>query len=259
MLRTLIISLLLTAHQAYAVDLIAHRGYACAGAENSVESVRRAWRAGADGVEVDVRVSSDGIVILYHDDKILDSKIDELPYSDIVSLSAEPISTLSQVLAATNGDGYYVLDLKTTDIVEVDAILDVVRASSLSAESVSFQSDSIDSLNHIRRRMPTVRLTYLSRLKWRIPYILRPSANHLVKAIDGHNIDRVSIKGRSFLNRRFIDTIKATGRDVHVWTINDRQRARYYQGLGVDGLITDRVEGLLPEGDGHAYRDRECP
>lgn len=258
MLRTSIILVLLATHQAYAIDVIAHRGYVCSDAENSIQSIQRAWRAGADGVEVDVRVSSDGVVYLFHDDEISSTKIAGLPYSDIVSLSDEPISTLSDVLDATDGEGYYVFDLKTNELAEVDEVLRVVQASRLTAQSVSFQSGSVDSLNHIRHRMPGVRLTFLSHLKWKIPYILHPSAKQLVNALDGQDIDRVSIKGRSFIDEGFIDIIKATGREVHVWTINDPERAAHYQRLGADGLITDHVEGLFGENDGKAHDDKEC-
>jgi glycerophosphoryl diester phosphodiesterase len=258
LLRIPIIFLLLATHQAYAIDVIAHRGYACSEDENSIQSVQRAWWAGADGVEVDVRVSSDGVVYLFHDDEISNTQIAGLSYSEIVSLNNKPISTLFEVLDATNGEGYFVLDLKTNEIAEVDEIIDVVRASHITAQSVSFQSGSLDSLNHIRHRMPSARLTFLSHLKWKIPYIVHPSAKQLVNTLDGRDIDRVSIKGRSFVDKGFIDIIRATGREVHVWTINDRVRAAHYQRLGVDGLITDRVEGLFGDNDKKAYQVKEC-
>lgn len=258
MLRLPIIFLLLATQHSYAIDVIAHRGYACSDAENSVQSVQRAWRAGADGVEVDVRVSSDGVVYLFHDDEISSTKIAGLPYSDIVSLSDEPISTLSEVLDAADGEGYYVFDLKTSDLADVDEILGVVRASNLTARSISFQSGSVESLSHIRQRMPSVQLTFLSGLKWKIPYLVPPSAKQLVNALDGRDIDRVSLKGRSFIDKGFIDIIKATGREVHVWTINDPERAAHYQRLGADGLITDRVEGLFGENVGMAYQEKLC-
>lgn len=248
----------MASQQSYALDVIAHRGYACFEAENSIQSVQGAWLAGADGVEVDVRVSSDGVVYLFHDDEISSTKIAGLRYSDIVSLSDKPIYTLSEVLDATDNDGYYVFDLKTNELTDVDHILRVVRASHLPANSASFQSENIYALKHIRNRMPSARLTFLSHLKWKIPYILHPSAKQLIGALDGHDIDRVSIKGRSFIDKRFIDTISATGREVHVWTINDPERAAHYQRLGVDGLITDRVEGLLGANDGRANQKREC-
>ncbi len=239
----------LATQQALAIDVIAHRGYSCSTAENSVQSVNNAWQAGADGVEVDVRVSSDGIAYLFHDDEISNKKIGGLEYSTILSLSDEPIYELSEVLDASEGDGYYVFDLKTDKLTDVDAILNVVRTSQLTVQSVSFQSSSVESLKHVRQNMPSARLAFLSELKWKVPYLIHPSAKQLVNKLEGLDVDRVSIKGRSFVDKDFIDTIKASGRTVHIWTINDSERAAYYQGLGADGLITDRVEILLGEND----------
>ena len=258
MLRVPIIFLLLASHQLNAIDVIAHRGYSCPQAENSIQSIHRAWAAGADGVEMDVRVSSDGVVYLFHDDEISGAKIAGLHYSEIVSLSDKPIFELSEALNESAGDGYFVLDLKIENLTDVDHVLRVVRASRYPLQSVSFQSESIEALNQIRQSMPSVRLTYLSRLKWKIPYILHPNAKQLVSILDGQDIDRVSIKGRSFIDKGFIDIIRATGREVHVWTINDPERAAHYQKLGVDGLITDRVEGLFGANDGEAYLGNEC-
>ena len=55
----------------------------------------------------------------------------------------------------------------------------------------------------------------------------------------------MSIKGRLFIDKKYIDDIKSSGHEVHVWTINDPERAVYYKNLGVDGLITDRVRGIF--------------
>ncbi len=247
MYRLLFILLVLTARQAAALDLVAHRGYGCGASQNSIASVKNAWRAGADGVELDVRVSTDGVVYLFHDNKIGKTKISNLPFPKIIAISAEAIPTLQELLNSVQSAGYYVFDLKDDDLERVDEVLRIVRNSHLELESVFFQSGSLEVLTHIRRYLPTVKLTYLTHLKWRIPYLIRPSANWLVRVLEGSQIDRVSMKGRSFIDRAFVDIVKASGREVHVWTINNRRRAAYYQKIGVDGLVTDRATDLFGE------------
>lgn len=245
--RYFAVALLAVAQNASAIDIIAHRGYACDTPENSAESVERAWRAGADGVEVDVRVSGDGVPFLFHDAQIGKSEINDLPIARITTLYAAPITTLAELVNDVRSDGYYVFDLKTDDPEKLDAILDVVQGSRLNSGAMTFQSRSLKALDRIHRRLPGAGLTFLSDLKWRIPWLLHPSAKQLTAMLRDSRVDRVSIKGRSFVNKSFIDTIKATGREVHVWTINDPRRAIHYRQLGVDGLITDRVEDLIEE------------
>ena len=47
--------------------IIAHRGDLSAAPENTLPALQRAWDAGADGVELDVRVTRDGQLVVFHD------------------------------------------------------------------------------------------------------------------------------------------------------------------------------------------------
>ena len=47
--------------------IIAHRGDLTAAPENTLPAFQRAWQAGADGVELDVRVTRDGQLVVFHD------------------------------------------------------------------------------------------------------------------------------------------------------------------------------------------------
>ena len=48
--------------------MAAHRGATSAAPENTLAAIRRAFDAGADGVEVDLRLSADGVPVLVHDE-----------------------------------------------------------------------------------------------------------------------------------------------------------------------------------------------
>lgn len=49
------------------VEIIAHRGFACCYPENTLTAIRAAYALGAKAVEVDVRMTGDGVPILMHD------------------------------------------------------------------------------------------------------------------------------------------------------------------------------------------------
>src|SRR5688572_661055 len=48
--------------------VIAHRGGAKESTENTIEAFQRAGRIGADGIETDLRLTRDGVVVIYHDE-----------------------------------------------------------------------------------------------------------------------------------------------------------------------------------------------
>ena len=52
------------------VDVIGHRGHPVGVTENTLASFRKAVRAGADGVELDVRLTADGQFVVMHDDAL---------------------------------------------------------------------------------------------------------------------------------------------------------------------------------------------
>ncbi|TMK20451.1 MAG: glycerophosphodiester phosphodiesterase, partial [Actinobacteria bacterium] len=49
------------------MQVIGHRGAAALGPENTIAAVEAGLAAGADGVEIDVRRTADGVVVLMHD------------------------------------------------------------------------------------------------------------------------------------------------------------------------------------------------
>ncbi len=237
------------------MDIIAHRGYACAGTENSIESVQRAWLAGADGVEVDVRVSADGVPYLFHDDEISGMKLADLTFAELTTLVDTGIATMAELLSSIEPNGYFVFDLKDTNPEKLDHIADVLLNSDVGPEQTSFQSDSPEALAYLGRMLPDTRLVYLSRLRWRIPYLLRPSLKKLNARLSEYDLHGVSVKGRGFIDREFVESLHEAGREIYVWTVNNANRAQYYRSIGVDGLITDRMEDVRRP---HSVEMRVC-
>ncbi len=88
--------------------------------ENSVEAFRLAARAGY-GIELDVQLSRDGQVVVFHDDTLtrvcgVDKRVDELDYSELRQLKLcgqdTGIPLLSEVLAVIRGRGPLIVELK---------------------------------------------------------------------------------------------------------------------------------------------------
>ena len=88
--------------------------------ENSVEAFRLAAREGY-GIELDVQLSKDGHVVVFHDDTLnrvcgVDARVDEMTYGELCKLrlcgSEYGIPLLSEVLAVVRGRGPIIVELK---------------------------------------------------------------------------------------------------------------------------------------------------
>lgn len=119
--------------------------------ENSLPAIREAIRLGVDIVEIDVKVSKDGIPMLMHDGKVdrtttgkgnLETQtFEELRKLRLVSkgqVTAETIPTLEEALQAAKGNILVDLDLKTD---RIDKVIEVVRKMDAGNFVFFFDSD----------------------------------------------------------------------------------------------------------------------
>lgn len=92
----------------------AHRGESCIHRDNSIESIQAAINGNYAGVEIDVQLSRDNILVLYHDIYIKDRFVNKLYYRELAELNVISLDKLYNTidLSETN----ILLDIKGTDI-----------------------------------------------------------------------------------------------------------------------------------------------
>lgn len=256
--RVLIVLSLFVACEATAIDIIAHRGYSCGALENTVRSVEYAWLAGADGVELDLRVSRDGVIFLYHDDNVNGRSIAMMDYADIVGPRRPNAPELREVLELGDPPGFFVLDLKESDPIKYRMLPSLIAESGIAEDRFVIQSASTGALASVKALLPKARFYYLSHLKRQFPLYRTPKPKRVLARINGLGFDGVSLKGRQFLDENFVKEIRNAGYQVNIWTINDPVRASFYRDIGVDGLITDLVEEIRSETVAGARLEGHC-
>ncbi len=126
------------------ISVIAHRGASAEAPENSLAAIEAAVQMGCDIVEVDVRVSQDGRVVLMHDatvDRTTNGRgrVDQLPWARLRSLDAgvsfagrfrrTRIPLLEEAISQVRGRATLYLDLKVTDF---EPVVSVVRRAKFS-------------------------------------------------------------------------------------------------------------------------------
>ncbi|MDO5683992.1 MAG: glycerophosphodiester phosphodiesterase [Propionibacteriaceae bacterium] len=234
---------------------MAHRGGALLpaniGRENTVHAFAHARDLGYRYFETDVHVTSDGVLVAFHDDR-LDRVTDrtgliaDLPWAEVRRArigGQDPIPTLDE-LFETFGEQRFNIDIKAPGAVEP---LAAVIRSHRAQDRVCVGSFGVDRIRAFRRLMGTHVPTSLSQVGvgWTrfVPILPRfcpaPGAALQIPV-------RTEIGGRTvrLVTPRLLARAHAAGRQVHVWTIDEPSEMHELLDLGVDGLISDRIDTL---------------
>ena len=222
----------------------AHRGFAPDGAENSMSAFERAVALGYRYLETDVRVTSDGVALAFHDatlDRMTDrrGRIDRMRWEDVRRariLGREPIPLLTDLLTAWPGV-YLNLDVKAASSVR-PTVAAIRRTGTVDRVCVgAFSSKRIAAVRHALGPQVCTSLGPRAVLSLRIARRLRASGARCVQA-------PALIGRRAFVTPAFVAAAHAAGLQVHAYTVNDLAEMGRLLDLGVDGIMTDRADAL---------------
>ena len=221
----------------------AHRGGASEAPENTMPAFEHAVKLGYRYIETDVHVTSDGVLLAFHDD-VLDrvtdgrGRIDELPWATVQQAKVdgrEPIPLLEDLLG-TWPDLRVNIDPKHDGA--VSALVDVLRRCD-AVDRVCIGAFSDKRLARVRAELgPRVctslgpkGIAKLRGASYRVPAGALPAPCAQVPT---------AARGITIVDARFLKAARARNIAVHVWTIDDRDEMVRLLDLGVDGIMTDR-------------------
>ena len=235
---------------------LAHRGGAKLAAnlhlENTLAAFREAVRMGYRYLETDVHATADGTLLAFHDlrlDRVTDQRgvIADLPYAAVRAArihGTEPIPLLSDLLEEFP-DTRINIDVKAPGAIE--PLAEVIRRHG-AIDRVCVGSFSDRRLRAVRRllgpglatatgpaEVAALRLAPHRVASWlRSPAaVLQIPTGHLV---GGRRLDLVT--------PGLVERVHAMGKHVHVWTIDDAAEMHRLFDLGVDGIVSDRIDTL---------------
>lgn len=230
------------------VRVVAHRGLhdeAAGGArENTLAAVRAAVAAGATWVEIDVRLTADGEVVLLHDETLErlwhdPRPVDEVTLAEVRELGGgtRRIPTLASVLEALHGSGVTLLiDMDAPD--PADAAASVVRRSA--ADTRTAWCGDVRAMTRVRHALPDAVIW----MPWRD--VAPPTA------ADIHPLRPTVINALHLrVGKAFVAAVHALGLHVAVWTVDEGAQAAHLARLGVDSITTNAfpvVRRALHEG-----------
>ncbi|MBN0047847.1 glycerophosphodiester phosphodiesterase [Streptomyces actuosus] len=219
------------------VTAVAHRGDPYRVRENTLDSLRSAFALGADVVEIDVRLTEDGVPVLLHDETLKrlwewDRPLLGLSAAEVGRLTGGGVPTLAEALAVTDGSRV-MLDLPgAPDVRAARRVVDAVREAG-AQDRVHYCADAAAMLS-VRAADPAAEIA----LTWTT---LAPPRPALLDAVRPR-----------WLNYRFPLVDRALAERVHrdghllsVWTPDTRRSMRRLLDAGVDSITTNRVDVLL--------------
>ena len=210
------------------IVIIGHRG-AKGHPENTLPSFEAALEQGADGVELDVRLSGDGQLIVVHSPVVRGLLVKSTPFGKFRDLgNGYQIPLLEQVLQCLAGRTFLDIELKEIGF-EQQAIEMIKQHAEI--KDVMISGLNTDVLNKVHEVQSDIQLGFIY--------------NRTQQEESRHNspIDYVIPQFR-LASRELIEDVHDEDLQVFAWTVNSEREMRRLLSLGVDGIITDEP-GLL--------------
>jgi glycerophosphoryl diester phosphodiesterase len=223
------------------IQITAHRGFSAHYPENTMPSVSRAIEEKSDYVEIDVRMTKDGELVLLHDASLkrttgLNRYIWEMTYEEIEALDAGmwrrefleivPIPKLRDVFELAKGQVYLNIDLKYTGYQDdvVPRLVSLIHEYDMVWQCI-VTSTHLDDLAEIKAIDPDIQTGYIT-------YQISD------RVLESDFVDAFSMKS-TLVSKNVVESIHRSGKKIHVWTVNTRSEIERMSRLGVDNIITD--------------------
>lgn len=233
--------------------VIAHRGFSGNAPENTLAAIREAIVVGADMVEIDVTLSSDGKIVVIHDETLDRTTngtglVSEQAFADLEKLDAgswfgprfagEPIPTLGQVLAEVNGKILLNIEIKSEAVERGIAaeVVETVRRSRMS-DQIVISSFSPAALEQVHLKAPG----FVTAVLYNADVHRGRDAVDIVEELGA---SAFNIK-RQRLTPAMLSRCGEHGIPIGIYTVNKKRRMRRMIKKGVAAIFTDRPDRLI--------------
>lgn len=243
MLSLLVLSTVLTAQ----TKVIAHRGYwkPEGSAHNSISSLINAQKLGVYGSELDVHLTADNILVVFHDNIIQGHEISSSTYAELRDLkiaNGESLPTLEAHLlqAKKHKKTKLIIEIKPKKDIELEnrtvlAVLELVRKHKLQkrVEYISFSINICKELVKLKAKAP-------------VAYLCMSGVAYTPKELKEWGIGGLDYHHSLLLQHpEWITEAKALGLTTNVWTVNVNDLIQKFIGLKVDFVTTDVPDKVM--------------
>ncbi len=223
------------------IKITSHRGFSTNTPENTIPALEKAMEEKADYIEVDVRQTADGELVLLHDESLkrttgVNKKIWEVDSLYLSTLDAGKwlhssfegvgVPTLREVFELCKGKVNLNLDLKYNKKYSnfEENVVALIEEYDMELQCV-ISSTKLSVLENIKEINPNIKTGYI---------MYQVSQEYYENSC----IDFFSMNSY-FLSEKVLQQAHSYGKEIHVWTVNSRKELERMNRLGVDNIITD--------------------
>lgn len=218
--------------------IIAHRGASAYEPENTLRSVKKALELGADFVEIDVRASRDGHLMVMHDamvDRTTNGKgyVKDMTLEELKKLNAglgERIPTLQEVAELIRGKAQLVVEIKVPEIEK--KVLQVIKENELDRK-VLITSFYHPILKRVKELDPNIRTGVIVASRPIKPARLALDAN-----------SNALFPKYIYVDLQMVEEAHRHDLAVYPWTIDALNEIKPLIKMGVDGIVTNKPDVL---------------
>lgn len=239
--------------------IIAHRGFSAVAPENTLAAFKLGWLSGADGVECDVHLTSDGQVVCIHDE---DTKrvsgqnrvIATTAWEDLKGLdvggwkgkkwAGEPIPLLEEAMNASPSSLTWVIEIKCGPEI-VAPLLEAIDSGGHDWRRVIVISFIQESLVELKAQRPSVAAYWLSYLDEQPDGSFKPSVDEILRTVKSLKLDGFGGQSGQGISAELASTLKDAGLKLNVWTVDDPKEARRMRDIGVTSVTTNDPKLIL--------------
>jgi len=239
--------------------IVAHRGASFEAPENTLAAFKRAWALGVEAVELDVRVTKDGEVVVFHDPTTLrlggvdrpiaDQTLAELRQLDVgaykhIKYKGERIPTLAQALSTIPGGRTMFVEIKTGKET-APAIAQVIRDAHPTSVTIALQGFDPDSLAALAAELPDTPAYWTVDPPRDAKNQPLPYPVSLIAETERRGFVGLALDYRAVTPELLAAASKAEI-SVDVWTLNETALLADWSGRDVRWIETDRPELARP-------------
>jgi len=240
----------------YPVNVIAHRGYSDAAPENTLSAARKAVQIGANMVEMDVGLTSDGEIVLMHDDDVKrttngEGLVENMSLAELKKLDAgswfnpafrgEQVPTLDEILEYAKGKISLNIEIKSYSVEKRSQfgiekkIVDALEKYGMTEYVIisSFNEKALLRIKQINPRIPTALLIVSDGL---FSSQVKKAAKVKADAINEYS---------KFLRNGEIKRSQSYGLQVNTYTVDEPAKIASLIEHGINGIITNRPDLVL--------------
>ncbi len=222
--------------------VVAHRGLSSKYPENTILSFQKAVEIKVDAIELDVRETKDGEIVIMHDEKVDrttdgNGYVEQLTYSEIKKLDAGKwkgnfkdvkVPSLKEAFENIGNKIYYFIEIKKVNLSKVIKLIDSFNLK----ENIVLSSFHIEYLLETRKIAPEIPVAFIT--------------DHFPENINiliENGIRTLNLYHPEITDEKFIYLTK-NGILTHVWTVDEKEDMEKYLNMEIP-IITSNCPDLL--------------